>query len=96
MANETQYDAISISGAVTFETVTALLADLLPKVAKSKSAVTVDLSQVDSVNSAALSLVAALTRHAAQQNKELSLKNVPPRLVALSKVCGVEDILALK
>jgi anti-anti-sigma factor len=96
MAVETQHDVTSISGAVTFETVATLLAELMPKVAKAQSVITVDLSQVDLVNSAALSLVASLTRHAKRQGKQLSFKNVPSRLIALSQVCGVEEILALK
>lgn len=96
MAIETQHDVTSISGAVTFETVTALLNELMPKVAKAPSVMTIDMSQVDLVNSAALSLIASLTRYAKQQGKQLSFKNVPSRLTALSQVCGVDGILVLK
>jgi anti-anti-sigma factor len=96
MVVEAQHDVTSISGAVTFETVAALLAELMPKVSKAQSAMIIDMSQVDLVNSAALSLVASLVRHAKRQGKQLSFENVPARLIALSQVCGVEEILALK
>src|SRR3990167_6516293 len=55
--------------------------------------VTVDLSQVQRVDSAGLALLLALLREGMQRGKSLHFVHIPDKMHALAVVAGVEDIL---
>jgi len=84
----------SVSGKIGFDNVVALRErgnDLIDQV--SVQALTVDLSQIESSNSAGLSLFLRWLAYAKQQEKKISFVNVPESLYKVAEVCGVAGIL---
>ncbi len=58
-------------------------------------AASLDLSQVDRSDSAGLALLVSWVRLARQQGKQLSLVQIPPQLLGMARVSGVDHILSL-
>lgn len=85
---------VEITGDVTLDTATAALAVGL-KALTEQSSVVFDLSQVGSVDSAALAVVFAWVREAGAAGKQVSLANVPHDLQSLANVYGVSEMLPL-
>jgi phospholipid transport system transporter-binding protein len=84
-------DRLNVSGALTIDTVTALYdADLA---ADGNSALTVDLAQVEAVDSAAVSLLLSWLRRAQRGNVTLRFANIPANLLSLARVYGVDRAL---
>ena len=84
-------DRLNVSGALTIDTVTALYdADLA---VDGNSALTVDLAQVEAVDSAAVSLLLSWLRRAQRGNVTLRFANIPANLLSLARVYGVERAL---
>jgi len=87
---EQQGDRLVIRGAMTVETVTALLAEGLSLF---RGALVVDLSEVDEVDSSAISLLFEWLRQAKLLNAEIAYANLPPTLISLATLYGVLDLI---
>ena len=53
----------------------------------------IDLADIDAVDSAAVAVLVALKRRAAEDGRPLTFVNVPAALTALADLYGVEEIL---
>ena len=81
-----------ISGAVDFSTVPDLLRQSQAFFAASENGpVSIDLSQVEDCNSAALALMLEIVKSARQKNIEASFENLPATLLTIAKAYGVEN-----
>ncbi len=83
---------MSVSGSITMVNANALFAEGLKSPPNSK--LIVDMSQLEKVDSAAVSLMLVWLREAQQNNISLSFTNVPDNLSSLSKLYGVADLLS--
>jgi len=83
-----------ISGNLTIETVAQLLERGLD-FAEKKSLV-VDLEQVLTVDSAAVSLLLVWVRQAQSNGSDLSFINIPENLLSLANLYGVAEMLPLQ
>jgi phospholipid transport system transporter-binding protein len=76
------------------ETVAALFsADLEPE---SDGALVIDLKQVESVDSAAVSLLLSWLRRAQGKQVALAFANIPDNLLSLARLYGVAEFLPLQ
>ncbi len=80
-----------LSGELNFTTVKNLLTELTRKITKSKE-LTIDLSEVTNTDSAGLVLLIELLR----LNPAITFCNIPDRVLNLSAVGGVKDLLISK
>ncbi|MTI14849.1 STAS domain-containing protein [Sansalvadorimonas verongulae] len=55
----------------------------------------VDLSGVDHADSSALAMLLSWVRRARQSEKELAFAQIPDDLMALARVCGMDELLPL-
>lgn len=81
-----------ISGELDFFTVTKMLQtsrDLLRNVVDWRF----DLSQVTSSNSAALALLLEWVKQAKRYNKNILFKKIPPQIISIAAVAGVDKFL---
>lgn len=83
---------MTVSGTVTMDNASALFAEGLKSPPNGK--LIVDMSQLEKVDSSAVSLMLAWLREAQRNNVSLSFSNVPDNLSSLSKLYGVADLLA--
>lgn len=90
-------DRISVQGAVTFETISAIQKAItqLLHAHKSSQKYQVDLAEVTLVNSAALGLLVELKKQAIAHKQTIEFLNPPERLLALAQVCSVAAWLEL-
>jgi phospholipid transport system transporter-binding protein len=86
-------DKLQLSGPLTLQTVKALFDQGLQAGGKTK--LEVDLSQVEAVDSAAVSLMLAWLREAQRSNINLYFSHIPANLMSLAKLYGVADLLPL-
>lgn len=86
-------DHVQISGRLTIDTVTNLFKNGLQT--NSKKQLVVDLAQVQTVDSAAVSLLLSWLREAQQKNVELRFAHIPENLLSLARLYGVVDMLPL-
>lgn len=84
-------DSLRVSGAMTVESVHALLAESNAMVAADN--LQMDLSAVDEVDSAAISLLFEWLRQARARNARLVFVNLPANLVSLATLYGVLDLI---
>lgn len=82
---------LSVSGAMTVDSVEALLAESAPMIAAGD--LEVDLGRVDDVDSAALGLVFEWLRQAHARNASLVFVNLPANLASLATLYGVLDLI---
>jgi len=82
---------MQVSGAVTIENANALFAEGLKSSPNSK--LVVDFSQIEKVDSAAVSLVLVWLREARRNNVDLHFSNIPPNLMSLFALYGVGELL---
>ncbi|GAA0860212.1 STAS domain-containing protein [Aliiglaciecola litoralis] len=90
--------AFKLSGALNMDTVMSCWPerDSVIEDAKSKNQkVTLDLAEVDQVDTAGLAWLVHLTRACHQQKVELNLANVPESLINLAKLSNLETVLPL-
>ncbi|MFN3545105.1 MAG: lipid asymmetry maintenance protein MlaB [Thiobacillus sp.] len=80
-----------IGGAVTVDTAGALLRDLLPRIAKGVD--TLDFSEVESADSAALALVFSALREARKAGRTLTCTGLPASFTTLAELYGVSELL---
>ena len=84
-------ERIMPQGDVTMETVSALLAQGLQQL--NKADLVVDLSQVQAIDSAAVSMLLAWQRAAQSGQRALQIANLPENLLSLARLYGVEEML---
>ena len=82
---------MKVSGTLTMDNAGALFAEGLKS--PPNSTLLVDMSQLEKVDSAAVSLMLAWLREAQRNNVSLSFTNVPDNLTSLSNLYGVADLL---
>ena len=80
-----------IGGAVTVDNVGGLLRELLPRIAKGVD--TLDLSGVETADSAALALVFSAMRQARQSGRTLACTGLPDSFTTLAELYGVSELL---
>jgi phospholipid transport system transporter-binding protein len=93
---EARDEVLALDGALSFET--------LPDVLKASQAytarenlpdrLTIDFAGVDAVDSSAVALLLEWRRQAARLGRTLEFVNLPENLVALTRLYGVEDLIA--
>ncbi len=84
-------DWMVVSGGLTMETVPALFETGLQHLAGEDFQV--DFSQVDSVDSAAVSMLLGWTRAAQRTRHDLRVKGLPEDLLSLARLYGVAELL---
>ena len=82
----------SYNGALTFANASNVFAAALAMPLPSSGEI--DLSGAAAVDSAAVAVLLALRRRAAEEGKQLVLTHVPAALTALADLYSVEDLLA--
>lgn len=87
-------DRLRVSGRLTMETAAALFKSGLQP--NGQTALVVDLSGVESVDSAAVSLMLSWLREARRTGITLSFANVPDNLLSLTHLYGVSESLPLQ
>jgi len=80
-----------ISGRLTIATVPALFEAGLQHLASEN--LLVDFSQVEAVDSAAVSMLLGWTRAAQRSQRSLSVTGLPDDLISLARLYGVADLL---
>lgn len=84
-----------ISGVVDFSTVPNLMRQASGFISASRSSesgsMTIDLSQVEECNSAALALMLDIAKSAQQKDIELFFKNLPATVLTIAKAYGIEN-----
>lgn len=83
---------VRISGPLTQNTVRPLYDSGLPN---GQPELTIDLSQVGEVDSAAVGLMLAWLRQAQAKNVTLHITHVPDNLLSLARMYGVAEMLPL-
>lgn len=84
-------DMLKVSGRLTMDTVSKLFDYAFVSGADGK--VHIDLAQVESVDSAAVSLLLCWLRRAHSAGVEVGYSNLPENLVSLARLYGVADLL---
>jgi phospholipid transport system transporter-binding protein len=80
-----------IAGAVTVDSVGGLLRELQPQLESGMD--TLDFSGVETIDSAALTLIFSAMRHARQVGHSLVCKGLPASFTSLAALYGVSDLL---
>lgn len=80
-----------VSGAVTLANVAQLLAEGTAQIEGGVESV--DLAQVDELDSSALALLLAWLREARQRRRALAFANLPAGLTAIARLYGVAELL---
>jgi len=81
-----------LTGDLTFDTVATLGEEAQKVFTASASVQTVNLEQVQRVDSAALALLLEWLRQARQHNNSLTFIHIPPQLQALMHVCHLNTL----
>lgn len=93
---ESSDGGFAVSGELVFDTVPGLLADSLSLLDAGGGAVAFDLKGVTRADSAGLALLVEWLRRARGRGKAVSFINVPPQMLAIAKVSGVDALLGLR
>jgi phospholipid transport system transporter-binding protein len=88
-------DVFALQGALSFETVPAVLADSDQYAARTDlpDRLTIDFAQVSHVDSAAVALLLEWLRRAKARGKTLAFVNLPANLLALARLYGVAELI---
>jgi phospholipid transport system transporter-binding protein len=84
-------ERLIVSGGLTLASVTAALAE--GNAAIAEGARTVDLAQVEELDSSALALLLAWMREAKRRNLSLVFENLPQGLTTIARLYGVAELL---
>lgn len=86
---------ITISGEIDVSNITGLRKELEGCIqARKSSGLKIDLSNIETFNSAVVSLLLCLVRKAKRVSCELSFTELPDGLLAMAQVGGLESMLA--
>ena len=85
--------SLGARGQLTFETAAAALAAITSALAEGSIA-QLDLAGIEHSDSAGLACVLAAQAHAARLGRPLALRNMPPNMHALARVCEVDALEA--
>ena len=86
----------SISGELVFGTVPDLVANSRAMFDADGGTLAIDLAHVSRADSAGLALLIEWRRLARQRDKAIVFKNVPPQMIAIAKVSGIDVLLGLQ
>jgi phospholipid transport system transporter-binding protein len=86
-------DRLLVSGELSMSTVPALLAQSHWQ--ESDRELHVDLQNVERADSAGVALLVEWRRQASRQQRTISFHNIPSQLLAIARLCGVDELLAL-
>ena len=88
-------EVLVLEGALSFETLPAVLAQSAEYAARGDlpERLTIDFSRIAGVDSSAVALLLEWRRQAAARGKRLDFVNLPPNLLALATLYGVEDLI---
>ena len=81
----------TLSGELTFDTAQELF-DQAARIFSGKSRVTVDLSDINRVDSAGLALLMEWLRVARREKVELEFRNLPAQMTSLIMVSGLQEL----
>ncbi|MET0986682.1 MAG: STAS domain-containing protein [Steroidobacteraceae bacterium] len=84
----------SVSGPMTFETVSSMLQQGAAAFGQSDP-IEIDLTQVGESDSAGLALLIEWKRLAREKNSAITFANMPPQLVALARISEVDELLGV-
>ncbi|BBJ23945.1 STAS domain-containing protein [Candidatus Nitrotoga sp. AM1P] len=84
---------MQVTSHLTIETVTSLFKNGLP--VSGETSLVVDLAKVETVDSAAVSLLLAWLREAQRSSVKLYFAHIPENLLSLARLYGVADMLPL-
>lgn len=87
-------DSLRVSGRLAMDTVAALFDTALQP--NGNATLVIDFARVESVDSAAVSLLLSWLRRAQRNNVTLSFSNVPDNLLSLARLYGVAEMLPLR
>jgi phospholipid transport system transporter-binding protein len=87
-------DLLQVSGRLTMETVSGLYHSGLQPVGNGP--LVIDFAQVETADSAAVSLLLSWLRRAQGNQVTLSFVNVPDNLLSLARLYGVAELLPLR
>ncbi len=95
MSIEQSGEVFTVEGALSFETLPAVLAESDKYAARTDlpDKLTIDLAQVTAVDSSAVALLLEWRRRAQRAGKTLAFVNLPPNLLALAGLYGVADLI---
>ncbi len=95
MSIEQSGEVFTVEGALSFETLPAVLAESDKYAARTDlpDKLTIDLAQVTGVDSSAVALLLEWRRRAQRAGKTLAFVNLPPNLLALARLYGVADLI---
>lgn len=83
-----------LHGELDFDSVPALLATTQTLFADGATP-RVSLATVSHIDSAGLALLVEWRRAALQHTADIAFDDIPPQMLALAQVCGVDELLAL-
>lgn len=86
---------LALEGALSFETVPAVLAQTVEYVARADlpERLTIDFASVGAVDSSAVALLLEWRRQAQRLGKTVVFVNLPPNLLALARLYGVAELI---
>ena len=82
-----------VSGELSMATVPALLAQ--HGLRDIPGDISIDLQNVERADSAGVALLIEWQRTARQQQQKISFQNIPPQMLAIARLSGVDELLAL-
>lgn len=86
---------LQVSGELSFATVPALLEQGAALLAGRGDRIRLDLGGVTRADSAGLALLIEWLRLARRRRAEVEFSNIPPQMLAIARVSGIEDVLPL-
>lgn len=91
-------EVLALTGALSFETLPAVLAESAQYEARADlpERLTIDFAAITGVDSSAVALLLEWRRQALRRNKTLEFINLPANLLALARLYGVEDLILAK
>ncbi len=82
-----------LTGELSMATVPGLLAQR--RLFAGKDELTIDLGGVERADSAGVALLVKWQRDARAQQRVISFQNIPPQMLAIARVSGVDELLSL-
>ena len=88
-------EVLALEGALSFETLPAVLAQSVEYAARTDlpDRLTIDFSRITGVDSSAVALLLEWRRQAQARGKRLDFVNLPPNLLALAELYGVAELI---